>query len=73
MFFNKKIIKIDGMHCAHCAKSVEDGLKKINGIKKVKVNLEAGEAIVSYKGEFSIKEIEQCISDLGFQYVGIQE
>ena len=29
MFLDKKIIKIDGMHCAHCAKSVEEGLKKL--------------------------------------------
>ena len=72
MFLDKKIIKIDGMHCGHCAKSVEEGLKKINGVKKVKVNLEDGEAVVSYKGKLLIKDIEQCITDLGFQYKGIQ-
>ncbi len=72
MFLDKKIIKIDGMHCAHCAKSVEEGLKKINGVKKVKVNLDDREAVVSYKGELLIKDIEQCIIDLGFQYKGIQ-
>ncbi len=73
MFLDKKIIMIDGMHCAHCVKSVEEGLKNISGIKKVKVNLDAGEAVVSYKGELLLKDIKQCINDLGFQYKGIQE
>ena len=72
MFGDKITIKIEGMHCNHCLKSVEEGLKKINGIKKVKVILDTGEATITYKGELSLDDVEKCITDLGFQYMGVK-
>ncbi|MFA4952785.1 MAG: heavy metal-associated domain-containing protein, partial [Candidatus Pacearchaeota archaeon] len=34
----KKIYKIEGMHCVGCANSIERAVKKINGVKSVRVN-----------------------------------
>ncbi|MCK5224381.1 heavy-metal-associated domain-containing protein, partial [Candidatus Calescamantes bacterium] len=31
--------KISGMNCAMCVKSVENALKKVNGVLQVEVNL----------------------------------
>ena len=72
MFGEKITIKIEGMNCNHCLKSVEEGLKKINGIKKVKVILDTGEATITYKGKLSLDDVEKCITDLGFQYMGVK-
>ena len=43
----KKTISIEGMHCEHCAKKVEETFKSIEGVNKVKVNLLKKEAIIS--------------------------
>ena len=40
MFYKQVIIRVDGMKCVHCAKKVQEELKKIDNIKSVKVNLD---------------------------------
>ena len=32
MFYNKKIIMVEGMHCEHCASKVEESLKKFRAL-----------------------------------------
>ena len=73
MFSKKMIVKIDGMHCDHCAKSVRDGLLSISSIKNVKVDLSKKQAVISYKDTVDLKEVETVISNLGFQYLGVEE
>ena len=46
----KKIIEVTGMHCQHCAKAVEDEIKKIDGVGKVKADPEKNSATVTMKG-----------------------
>lgn len=72
--FNKKIIiKINGMSCSHCAKRVEDALKEIDNIKKVKVNLDDNTAIISYKDEIDLDLVKNKINDLDYEYIGVVE
>jgi len=73
MFHKKMIIQIDGMHCDHCAKSVQDGLSQIDSIKGVKVDLNKKCVILSYKDSVDLKKVEQVIQDLGFTYKGVDE
>lgn len=41
-------LKIEGMTCEHCAKSVREALAKIPGVEDVpEVSLERGEALVT--------------------------
>jgi len=58
-------VKINGMKCQHCVKSVTEALEKIDGVSNVKVNLDAGEA--SYDGEVDSETITQVISGIGFE------
>lgn len=75
-FSNKKNInipgiysyKVDGMHCEHCKNSVIMLLKKIDGVKSVKVDLKNG--IVYIEGNIEEANIEESISSLGFVYKG---
>ncbi len=60
-------VKINGMKCQHCVKSVTEALEKLDGVSEVKVNLEAGEA--SYEGEVDAETVKQAISGIGFEVI----
>lgn len=34
----KKVIRLENLDCANCARKMEDALRKINGVKNVEVN-----------------------------------
>jgi len=57
----KKIIKIDGMHCASCAVNIESDLKKEKGVSSASVNFATKKAMVEYDesavGEAGIKDV----------------
>ena len=70
----KKIkVNIEGMHCSHCAKRVEETLKNIDNIKSVKVNLDKKNATITYKNEINIDDIKKEIENLDFEFKGISE
>lgn len=41
-------IKIEGMMCGHCQKSVTDAISSIKGVSEVNVNLKDKQATVTY-------------------------
>lgn len=61
----KKVIKIKGLDCAHCAGELEEELNKINGIKStvdflnMKVNLEYENEEVLEKAKYEISHFEE--------------
>ena len=62
----EKEITVEGMHCEHCAKRVEEGLKKIKGVKKVLVELETGKVKILSKNEIDNAQIANIIETLGY-------
>ena len=34
----KKVFKVEDLDCGHCAQLIEDGIRKIDGVKDVKLN-----------------------------------
>lgn len=76
MFGNKKrtqIIKIEGMNCSHCAKKIEDTLKKEKAIKEVKVDLEQKQATIFLKEEVKNEYLKEKIEELGYVVLEIKE
>lgn len=69
---NKKTLTIEGMHCEHCAKKVENTLKNIEGIDKVKVNLSKKEATIYSKIEIDNQTIQDSFKELDFKIVNIK-
>lgn len=67
----RKTIKIEGMSCEHCVKSVETALSSLKGISSVKVDLAKKEAVVEAV-DVEDKEIKATIDDIGFDVVGIE-
>ena len=62
----EKTIIITGMNCNHCKMSVENNLKKIEGIDNVIVNLEAKTAIIIGLN-YDMEEVKKILSGLGFE------
>lgn len=69
---NKKTISIEGMHCEHCAKKVENILSSIEGVSKVKVNLSKNEAIIKSKSIIDNTAIKEVFKDLDFEIKNIE-
>lgn len=68
----KKVLIVDGMHCGHCSKKVEDALKVVDGVKKVKINLEKKEVVIVSKEKLNDDIISSAIEKTGFELVEIK-
>ncbi len=68
----KKLIAIDGMHCAHCQAKAEKALNAIQGVK-ASVDLKKKTAVVDLEKEIDDQVLKKAISDAGFEVVSITE
>ena len=71
---NEKItLKIGGMTCTSCAKTVRNALEKLDGISGVNVNVGAESVYVTYKRQMTtVADMRQAIEEAGYQYLGIE-
>lgn len=56
---------IKGMNCSHCAKNAENAIRKVEGIKRVSVDLVSETAII--EGTASDEDIISAVEALGFE------
>ena len=68
----KKIITIEGMHCMHCAGSVEKAVEALEGVKSAKVNLDKKICTAKLSGDVSDDDITSAVKELGFEVIGIE-
>jgi len=68
-FKDNVLVHIDGLACPFCVFGVEKHLKKVNGVKKVQVNLEKGTAHLILKSGVKIteEEIQEAVTKAGFK------
>lgn len=67
------VIKIGGMSCASCVRTIEKSLKELPGILEVKVNLATEKAMISYDPTLvDIDDIKKAIERVGYQFLGIE-
>ena len=66
----KRILKISGMHCEHCARNVTIILHRIDGVTS-DVSLSAGRAVVSYDRDISNEVLKDAVEKIGYQVVSI--
>jgi copper chaperone len=63
-------IKIKGMTCGGCVASVERVLMELDGVDKVTVSLEQGQASVEYApGKVNASDLQAAIEDAGYEVV----
>jgi copper chaperone len=62
------VLKVTGMSCGGCVKSVTGVLEALPGVSKADVSLEKNEAVISYEaGKVSREQMVQVIDDAGFE------
>jgi hypothetical protein len=62
-------IKVEGMTCSHCEASINRNLSKLEGIDEVVADKNTSQ--VKIRGsKIDYSEIEQIVTDLGYQYKG---
>ncbi len=66
----KKIIRIDGMMCAHCQAHVEKALNALDGVN-AKVDLQAKTAEVTLTADVSDETLKKAVTDAGYEPVSI--
>ena len=59
------ILKLDGLHCGNCVKSVEKALREVAGVESVSVYLEPQQAIV--EGNADPKALIDAVDEMGFE------
>ena len=60
-------LKIDGMGCEHCIKSVREALEGVNGVKVLDVKI--GSAEVEAENDSVLNEIREKLDDVGYDLV----
>lgn len=61
-------IKVSGMTCGGCVKSVTNVLQALPGVKRAEVSLEKGEARVDYEnGRVTADDMKRVVVDAGFE------
>lgn len=67
-----KIVSINGMTCGHCSARVIEALETIDGVSKVKVNLDEKNAVLELASEVSDELIISKIDEVGFEVTTIE-
>ena len=63
----KKVIKIEGMGCQHCVKSVKETLEELSGIEVLDVKI--GEATIEVAENYDMAVIAEALDEAGYEVV----
>ena len=62
------VVKVSGMSCGGCVKSVTKVLLELRGVSQAEVSLERGEAVVGYDASrVTRQEMQRVIDEAGFE------
>ena len=64
---NSITIKVDGMMCEHCVKTVEDVCKNIKNVYNAKASLENNNVVIEYNKKINLKKIKSAIETAGYR------
>jgi P-type Cu+ transporter len=70
---DKVILRIGGMTCVMCEKTITEALSNLDGVVSVSVNLATEKATVTYNPRMvNITDMKKTVEDTGYQYLGIE-
>ncbi len=58
-------LKVDGMSCGHCVRTVTEAVEALPSVERVQVDLEAG--LVTVAGSVQERAIRQAIEEAGYE------
>jgi len=62
----KEVLKVEGMSCGHCVKSIESSVGELQGVSAVSVDLANKEVTVEFDNDTTIAQIKETIEDQGY-------
>jgi Cu+-exporting ATPase len=63
----KEVFKIQGMHCASCARTIERAVLRLIGVKSAQVNFGAETLLVEYGEEVSPQDMAKAVAGVGYK------
>ena len=67
------ILKIGGMTCVTCEKTVTDALMRLDGVIDVSVNLATEKVTVTYNQRMvRLTDMKKAVEDAGYHYLGVE-
>jgi len=67
-------LKLQGMSCASCARSIEDAIRSVPGVAQVNVNFGAEQATLQYDPKrTNLEQIQHAIVDAGYSSSSLQD
>ena len=66
-----KTLKVEGMMCGHCEKTVKKALEALEGVTEAQVSHEAGTAVVTLAGEVSDDVLKKAVEDKDYKVLDI--
>jgi Cu+-exporting ATPase len=68
MSIEQATLGVEGMRCHHCTLAVEQALRRLPGVREVKVDLAAKHVEVFYMSEsISLQDIIRAINEAGYE------
>lgn len=66
------VLKVEGMSCSHCVRSVSEALKAVTGVSIASVNLELERAEVVHDDTVTAATLVAAIAEEGYQATLVQ-
>lgn len=66
------VLRIEGMHCDNCRRSVIRALNQIEGVS-AEVNLKKKQAVVSYDRPVDERRLEQAVEHVGYTVSSVEK
>ena len=63
-------LKVQGMTCQHCVRTVHNAVSSIEGVSQVDVSLENGTVRVQMERDIPLEDIKKSIEEWGYKVVG---
>jgi copper chaperone CopZ len=62
------VVHIDGLSCPFCAFGVEKKLKKLEGLKDIKIKMNEGQALLTFEAgvKIDVEAIKEAVKESGF-------
>lgn len=66
----EKTVKVQGMSCGNCVKSIEESVGELTGVSSVKAKLESSEVAVGFDNDkTTLNQIIEVIEDQGYDII----
>lgn len=62
-------VKVQGMTCQHCVRTVHNAVASIEGVSKVDVSLESGTVRIQMEKDIPLEDIKKSIEEWGYRVV----